>query len=197
MSPTIEVLIQKISRLPGLGPRSARRIVLYLIQNRERILEPILSGLQKIRNEVKQCIECGNVDVFLQQACPICSDITRKHDVICIVESVSDLWAIERTSCFRGQYHVLNGLLSSIDGRGPEFLRLDRLKERCVKNSVNEIIIALSATVEGQTTDHYIKSFFPKESGIKITSLARGIPVGGELDYLDDGTLFTAFSERS
>ena len=196
MSPTIEILIQKISRLPGLGPRSARRIVLHLIQNRERSLEPILSGLQKVRDEVKKCPECGNVDVF-QQTCPVCGDIARKHDVICIVESVSDLWAIERTSCYRGQYHVLNGLLSSVDGRGPEFLRLDKLKERCEKNSVNEIIIALSATVEGQTTSHYINSFFPKESKVKITSLARGIPVGGELDYLDDGTLFTAFSERS
>jgi recombination protein RecR len=194
MSPDIEALIQKISRLPGLGPRSARRIVIHLMGNREQSLEPILASLGHVYRNIKVCPICGNLDAFAE-VCSICSDKRRRRDVICIVENVSDLWAIERTSCFHGQYHVLKGLLSSLDGRGPEFLKLDSLQQRCQENSVSEIIIALIATVEGQTTDHYIRNFF-KDKSIKITSLAHGIPMGGELDYLDDGTLFTAFSAR-
>ncbi|MDR3187553.1 MAG: recombination mediator RecR [Holosporaceae bacterium] len=194
MNASIEALIQKISRLPGLGPRSARRIVLHLIKNREQILEPVLLGMKDIHENVKICPVCSNIDIFSGR-CSICSDNKRSRDVICIVENVSDLWAIERTSCFNGQYHVLRGLLSSIEGRGPEVLMLDRLKERCAEEHVVEIIVALSATVEGQTTGHYIKNFF-KDLDIKITFLAHGIPIGGELDYLDDGTLFTAFSAR-
>ncbi|MBE6446967.1 MAG: recombination protein RecR [Alphaproteobacteria bacterium] len=194
MSPDIEVLIQKFSRLPGLGPRSARRIVIHLIQHNEEILEPMLLGLSKVHDNVKVCPICGNIDTF-QEVCSICADSSRRNDLICVVESVTDLWAIERTSCFKGYYHVLKGLLSSISGHGPEVLLLDKLSNRCKKNDVKEIIIALSATVEGQTTDHYIKNYF-KETQVKISSLAHGIPMGGELDYLDDGTLFTAFSAR-
>jgi recombination protein RecR len=194
MSPDIETLIQKISRLPGLGPRSARRIVIHLIKNREQNMDPILLCMDKVCKNVKVCPTCSNIDTF-SEICSICADKNRSKDIICIVESVSDLWAIERTSCFKGQYHVLRGLLSSLDGQGPEVLMLEKLQKRCEENHIGEIIIALSATIEGQTTDHYIRNFF-KDKNIKTTSLARGIPIGGELDYLDDGTLFTAFSAR-
>jgi recombination protein RecR len=157
-------------------------------------MEPILTGLEQVYKNVKVCPICANIDVFTD-TCSICSDERRQKDIICVVENVSDLWAIERTACFFGQYHVLNGLLSSLDGRGPEFLKLDELSERCKKYKVTELIIALSATVEGQTTDHYIRNFF-KDKNLKTSSPAHGIPMGGELDYLDDGTLFTAFSAR-
>ncbi|MDR2766419.1 MAG: recombination mediator RecR [Holosporaceae bacterium] len=194
MHSDIEVLIQKISRLPGLGPRSARRIVIHLLKNREQIFEPMLMGMKNIYESVKVCPVCSNVDVF-EDVCSICADAKRSREVICVVESVSDLWAIERTSCFRGQYHLLKGLLSSIEGRGPEVLMLEKLSERCRQNQVKEIVIALSATVEGQTTGHYIRNFFRGED-VKTTFLAHGIPIGGELDYLDEGTLLTAFSAR-
>ncbi|MDR0631742.1 MAG: recombination mediator RecR [Holosporaceae bacterium] len=194
MSPDIETLIQKISRLPGLGPRSARRIVIHLIRNREQSLEPMLMSMDNVYKNIKVCPVCSNIDTFAD-VCSICSDNKRRRDIICVVESIANLWAIEKTSCFTGQYHVLKGLLSSIDGQGPEFLMLEELQKRCDENHISEIIIALSATVEGQTTDHYIKNFF-KNKNIKITSLAHGIPIGGELDYLDDGTLFAAFSAR-
>jgi recombination protein RecR len=165
-----------------------------MIRNREISLEPLLLSMSRVFENVKTCPICGNIDVF-EDICSICSDRTRRNDLICVVESVSDLWAIERTSCFCGQYHVLGGLLSSIEGKGPEVLMLDKLIHRCNTNGVAEIIVALSATVEGQTTDHYIKNFFAQRE-IKATSLAHGIPIGGELDYLDDGTLFAAFSAR-
>ena len=194
MNPDIEVLIQKISRLPGLGQRSARRIAIHLIQHNEEILSPLLTCLKNVHEKIKICSICGNVDTC-EGACSICSDESRRKDLICIVENVTDLWAIERTSCFNGVYHVLEGLLSSINEKGPEVLLLDKLSDRCEQNEVSEIIIALSATVEGQTTDYYIKNFF-KDRDIKVSSLAHGIPMGGELDYLDDGTLFTAFSLR-
>lgn len=196
MGPDIETLIQKISRLPGLGQRSARRIVVHMIKNKENIFEPILEGMKKVSDTVKMCPQCFNVDTFKGDACSICSDDSRKKDVICIVENVADLWAIERTFCFKGLYHVLDGLLSSLENRGPEVLKLEHLNERCEKYDVSEIVIALSATVEGQTTNHYIRNFFKDKQNIKITSLAHGIPIGGELDYLDDATLFTAFSAR-
>lgn len=194
MGPDIEVLIQKMSRLPGLGPRSARRAVIHMIKNKEKVFEPILMSCSKIFENVKICPQCFNIDTFTD-VCSICSNHSRAKDIICIVENVADLWAIERTYCFKGQYHIIKGLLSSIDGRGPEMLMLDHLLERCESNDVSEIIVALSATIEGQTTSHYIKNFF-KDRNIKITSLAHGIPMGGELDYLDDATLFTAFSAR-
>jgi recombination protein RecR len=194
MSPDIETLIQKVSRLPGLGPRSARRIVIHLIRNRERSMEPLLTSMTSVFKNVRTCPVCSNIDAFTD-VCSICSDKKRRKDLVCIVENVADLWALERTSCFNGQYHVLKGLLSSLDGQGPEVLELEKLEKRREENGVEEIVIALSATVEGQTTDHYIKNFF-KDKNIKVTSLARGIPIGGELDYLDDGTLFAAFSAR-
>jgi recombination protein RecR len=157
-------------------------------------MEPLLTSMDNVYKNVKVCPICSNIDAFLE-TCSICSNKKRRKDLICIVENVADLWALERTSCFNGQYHVLKGLLSSLDGQGPEVLELEKLWKRCEENNVEEIIIALSATVEGQTTDHYIKNFF-KDKNVKITSLAHGIPIGGELDYLDDGTLFAAFSAR-
>lgn len=195
MGSEIETLIQKISRLPGLGQRSARRIVVYMMKNKDNIFQPILVSMQKVFDSVKTCPRCFNVDSFVGDACSICSDNSRKKDIICVVESISDLWAIEKTFCFKGEYHVLDGLLSSFENKGPEVLMLEHLSKRCEENGVSEIVIALSATVEGQTTNHYIRNFF-KDKNIKITSLAHGIPIGGELDYLDDATLFTAFSAR-
>ncbi len=195
MGPDIEILIQKMSRLPGLGPRSARRAVIHMLKNKEKIFEPLIMSMSKVIENVKECPICFNLDTF-DGKCSICSDKTRRSDVICVVEGVSDLWAIEKTYCFKGKYHVLKGLLSSIEGKGPEVLLLDELSRRCEENQVSEIIVALSATVEGQTTSHYIRSFF-QEKGIKTTTLAHGIPIGGELDYLDEATLSTAFSDRS
>lgn len=196
MGPDIETLIQKISRLPGLGQRSARRIVVHMIKNKEHIFEPILNSMCKVSETVKTCPKCFNVDSFSGEVCSICSDNSRKKDTICIVENVADLWAIERTFCFKGLYHVLDSLLSSLENKGPEVLKLEHLNKRCEEDKVSEIVIALSATVEGQTTNHYIRNFFKDNKDIKITSLAHGIPIGGELDYLDDATLFTAFSAR-
>lgn len=195
MGPDIEILIQKMSRLPGLGPRSARRVVIHMLKNKERIFEPLLISMSKVLESVKECPVCFNLDTF-EEVCSICSDKSRESNIICIVEGVSDLWAIEKTYCFKGKYHVLKGLLSSIEGNGPEVLFLDKLYSRCIENNVSEIIVALSATVEGQTTSHYIRNFF-QEKGIKTTTLAHGIPIGGELDYLDEATLSTAFSDRS
>lgn len=195
MGPDIEILIQKMSRLPGLGPRSARRVVIHMLKNKERIFEPLLISMSKVLENVKECPVCFNLDTF-EEVCSICSDKSRESNIICIVEGVSDLWAIEKTYCFKGKYHVLKGLLSSIEGNGPEVLFLDKLYSRCIENNVSEIIVALSATVEGQTTSHYIRNFF-QEKGIKTTTLAHGIPIGGELDYLDEATLSTAFLDRS
>lgn len=194
----IEILINKMSRMPGLGPRSARRVVLHLLSNKEKLLKPLIDVLENIYQNVKECPICGNIDTF-NEICSICENPLRNAKTICIVEGVSDLWAIERSKCFSGKYHVLKGLLSSIEGKGPEVLMLDKLIKRCIENSVEEIVIALSATVDGQTTDQYIRNYLNslKEcSSIKKTSLAVGIPFGGELDFMDDGTLFTAFNFR-
>ncbi len=194
MSPDIEVLIQKISRLPNLGARSARRIVIHLIQHNKDILEPMLRAMQRVHDSVKVCPICGNVDAF-DKVCSICANPKRHNDSICVVASVADLWAIERTACFKGKYHVLTGLLSALNNKGPEALHLEKLYDRCMTNGVTEIISALSATVEGRTTDYFIRDYF-KKTNIKISALAHGIPIGGELDYLDNGTLYTAFTAR-
>lgn len=194
----IEVLINKMARMPGFGPRSARRVVLHLLSNKEKFLKPLLDNLHNVYENVKVCPICGNIDTF-EEICSICSNELRSSQTICIVESVADLWAIERSKCFSGKYHVLKWLLSSIEGKGPEVLMLENLVERCRENSVAEIIIALSATIDGQTTDQYIRNYirsFDEFSNMKITSLAVGIPLGGELDFMDDGTLFTAFNFR-
>jgi recombination protein RecR len=165
-----------------------------MIKNRAVSLEPLLMSMTRVYENIKTCPICSNIDAF-EDICSVCANPQRRKDIICIVESVADLWALERTSCFRGQYHILRGLLSSLEGNGPEVLLLDKLAQRCNTNGVTEIVIALSATLEGQTTDQYIRNFFA-DKNIKTTSLAHGIPVGGELDYLDDGTLLTAFAAR-
>ena len=189
----LETLIKLLSRLPGLGPRSARRAVLYLVKKRETRMQPLVEAMQKVLETVKTCSICGNLDT--KDPCAICSDPRRDGSVICIVRDVSDLWAIERSGAFRGQYHVLGGLLSAMEGTGPDDLRLNVLENRIKSAQTNELILALPATVDGQTTGHYIAERM-RPLNVKVTFLAQGIPVGGELDYLDDGTIQTALRAR-
>lgn len=189
----IDTLIRLFSRLPGFGRRSARRVVLHLIKKKETQLIPLADAIQNVIEHVRICPVCGNLDS--QFPCSICSDERRDENVICVVQDVADLWAIERSAAFRGRYHVLGGLLSAIEGTGPDELRLPVLEQRLRRTGVSELILALPATVDGQTTGHYIIERF-KDLPVKISSLAQGIPVGGELDYLDDGTIQTALKSR-
>lgn len=189
----IETLIRLFSRLPGFGTRSARRTVLYLIKRRESQLIPLEKAIQDVIDTVQICPICGNLDS--QSPCAVCADSRRDDSTICVVQDVADLWAIDRSGAFKGRYHVLGGLLSAIDGTGPEELRLPALERRIRENNTAELILALPATVDGQTTAHYIAERF-KDFPLKISSLAQGIPVGGELDYLDDGTIQTALRAR-
>lgn len=189
----IETLIRLFSRLPGFGARSARRTVLYLIKRRESQLIPLEKAIQDVIDTVQVCPICGNLDS--QSPCAVCADPRRDDSTICVVQDVADLWAIDRSGAFKGRYHVLGGLLSAIDGTGPEELRLPALERRIRENNTAELILALPATVDGQTTAHYIAERF-KDLPLKISSLAQGIPVGGELDYLDDGTIQTALRAR-
>lgn len=189
----IETLIRLFSRLPGFGTRSARRTVLYLIKRRESQLIPLEKAIQDVIDTVQICPICGNLDS--QSPCAVCADSRRDDSTICVVQDVADLWAIDRSGAFKGRYHVLGGLLSAIDGTGPEELRLPALERRIRENKTAELILALPATVDGQTTAHYIAERF-KDLPLKISSLAQGIPVGGELDYLDDGTIQTALRAR-
>lgn len=189
----IETLIRLFSRLPGFGTRSARRTVLYLIKRRESQLIPLEKAIQDVIDTVQICPICGNLDS--QSPCAVCADSRRDDSTICVVQDVADLWAIDRSGAFKGRYHVLGGLLSAIDGTGPEELRLPALERRIRENNTVELILALPATVDGQTTAHYIAERF-KDLPLKISSLAQGIPVGGELDYLDDGTIQTALRAR-
>lgn len=189
----IERLIQMLSRLPGLGPRSARRAALHLVKKREAVLEPLAAALTEVAATVRPCPICGNVDT--RTPCAICNDPRRDPSVICVVEDVDDLWALERTAAFGGRYHVMGGLLSALDGIGPDDLSLDKLAERASMTEVKEVILALSATVDGQTTAHYIADRL-KDCDVILSGLAHGVPVGGELDYLDDGTLSQALRAR-
>ena len=189
----IDTLIRLFSRLPGFGRRSARRVVLHLIKKKETQLIPLADAIQNVIEHVRICPVCGNLDS--QSPCSICSDERRDENVICVVQDVADLWAIERSAAFRGRNHVLGGLLSAIEGTGPDELRLPVLEQRLRRTGVSELILALPATVDGQTTGHYIIERF-KDLPVKISSLAQGIPVGGELDYLDDGTIQTALKSR-
>lgn len=189
----IDTLIRLFSRLPGFGRRSARRVVLHLIKKKETQLIPLADAIQNVIEHVRICPVCGNLDS--QSPCSICSDERRDENVICVVQDVADLWAIERSAAFRGRYHVLGGLLSAIEGTGPDELRLPVLEQRLRRTGVSELILALPTTVDGQTTGHYIIERF-KDLPVKISSLAQGIPVGGELDYLDDGTIQTALKSR-
>ncbi len=189
----LDRLIQLLARLPGLGPRSARRAVLHLMKKRESLMLPLAEAMARAAESVTLCGTCGNLDS--QDPCAICRDPRRDPKLLCVVEEVADLWALERSGAFKGGYHVLGGTLSAIDGRGPEQLNMGRLVERASAGEVEEIILALSATVDGQTTAHYISERLA-DSGVKVSRLAHGVPVGGELDYLDDGTLTAALKAR-
>lgn len=186
----IERLIQLLSKLPGLGPRSARRAALALLKKRDTLLEPLALSLREAADAILTCEVCGNLDT--SSPCAICSDGRRDPHLLCVVEDVADLWALERAGIFRGRYHVLGGALSALDGVTPERLNVGKLLER-VKQNVDEVILAMNATVEGQTTAHYLMDLL---GDMKVTRLAHGVPVGGELDYLDEGTLSAAFKAR-
>jgi recombination protein RecR len=188
----IEQLIAVFAKLPGLGPRSARRIVLKLIRERARLLEPLHRQIDAVLDQATICKVCSNIDT--SDPCHICLDTRRDDGVICVVEDVADLWAIERSHMHRGRYHVLGGTLSAMDGRGPQQLGIDKLMYR-VEGGAREVILATNNTVEGQTTAHYITEAL-EPLKVKVTRLAQGIPVGGELDYLDEGTLGAAFTSR-
>lgn len=189
----IEKLIQLMSRLPGLGPRSARRAALHLIKNRERLLSPLAQAIAETRDKVVVCAACGNVDTC--DPCTLCTDERRDRTIICVVEDVGDLWALERAGAINALYHVLGGTLSAIDGVRPEDLNIESLVARCRAGGVAEVILAVNATVEGQTTAHYVTERL-KETGVAVSRLAHGVPVGGELDYLDEGTLSAAMRQR-
>ena len=189
----IDRLIELLARLPGLGPRSARRAVLHLIKKREALLRPLAAALTAAVESIQSCGTCGNLDTA--DPCVICRDERRDPTIICVVEEVSDLWAIERSGAFGGRYHVLGGTLSALDGRGPEQLRVDALAARARAPEVREVILALSVTVDGQTTGHYLSERLA-DTGVAVSRLAHGVPVGGELDYLDDGTLTAALKAR-
>jgi len=191
--PEIETLIRLLAKLPGLGPRSARRAVLHLLKRKESLLAPLAEALGAAAERVHACGRCGNLDS--QDPCAICADGRRDDSVICVVEEVADLWALERAGAFRGRYHVLGGVLSALDGVGPEDLNVAGLVARLGEGRVREVILATNATVDGQTTAHYIIDRLA-DTGVEITRLAHGVPLGGELDYLDDGTLATALKSR-
>lgn len=192
-TPEIERLISLLAKLPGLGPRSARRATLALLKRREQLLTPLTAALQDAAAKVTACSACGTLDTA--DPCSICRDRSRDQSLICVVEEVGALWAMERASAFSGRYHVLGGLLSALDGIGPEALRIGELIDRAREEGVREVILALPATVDGQTTAHYVAERLTN-SGVSVTSLARGVPVGGELDWLDDGTIAQAVRAR-
>lgn len=192
--PEIERLIQLLARLPGLGPRSARRAVLHLMKKREDLLAPLASAMTEAAARIVTCSQCGSLDTA--DPCALCRDGRRDPSVLVVVETVGDLWALERADVVRGQYHVLGGVLSAFDGIGPEDLSLPRLIERATAPGVREVVLALNATVEAQTTAHYISDLL-RASGVSVTRLAHGVPVGGELDYLDEGTLAAAMKSRT
>ncbi len=189
----VERLIQLLSRLPGLGPRSARRAVLHLLKRRDTLMQPLAEALAGAAERVLNCSLCGNLDAV--DPCSICRDDSRDATLLCVVEDVADLWALERAGAFHGRYQVLGGTLSALEGVGPEDLHIGHLVERVMAGGITEVILATNATVEGQTTAHYITDRLAA-SGVGVTRLAHGVPVGGELDYLDDGTLAAALKAR-
>jgi len=194
MSSTREIdhLIDMMAKLPGLGPRSARRAVLHMIRKRELLLTPLADLMTEVAASARECLNCGNVGTT--DICDICASDKRANGQICVVEDVADLWAMERAGVFKGRYHVLGGTLSALDQVGPEQLRIPKLIDRVTSENVSEVILALNATVDGQTTAHYIADQL--EGSVTLTSLAQGVPIGGELDYLDDGTISAALSAR-
>lgn len=189
----LETLIRLLARLPGLGPRSARRAALHLVKRREGLMMPLARVLEATSESITVCSECRNLDTT--DPCGICADPARDTSALCVVEDVSDLWALERTGAFRGRYHVLGGVLSALDGVGPEELGVAALVARAGAPGIAEVVLATGATVEGQTTAHYLAERLG-ECGVSVTRLAHGVPVGGALDYLDDGTLTTALRAR-
>lgn len=189
----IEQLITLMAKLPGLGPRSARRAVLTMIKKRRLMLEPLAQAMEAVSSTARECVECGNIGTA--DLCNICTNPKRDPTLLCIVEDVSDLWAMERAQVFSGRYHVLGGVLSALDGIGPDELKMPKLETRIAQGQIKEAILALGATVDGQTTAHYISDQL-EPMGVKITTLAQGVPVGGELDYLDDGTISAALRAR-
>ena len=191
--PEIERLISLLAKLPGLGPRSARRAALTLLKRRDQLLVPLAGALSEAAARVKVCATCGNLDTT--DPCAICVSHERDPSLICVVEEVGSIWAMERAGAFRGRYHVLGGLLSALDGVGPETLRVEALVRRAAEHVVKEVILALPATVDGQTTAHYLADRL-SPAGVAVTMLARGVPVGGDLDWLDDGTIAQAMRAR-
>jgi recombination protein RecR len=189
----IQRLIQYLSKLPGLGPRSGRRLALHLLKKREQIMLPLIEALQTAEATIKTCQICYNLDS--SEPCYICMDARRDGGVLCVVQDVADLWALERANVFRGRYHVLGGVLSAIDGMGPDQLTIEPLVDRIQKTGVKEVVLALNATIDGQTTIHYLIDRLQPLT-VSLSTLAHGVPIGGELDYLDDGTLTTAFTAR-
>ncbi len=192
--PEIERLIQLLARLPGLGPRSARRAALHLIRRRETLLQPLADAIRVAEQRIVACSVCGSVDS--RDPCTVCSDSQRDPSTIVVVETVGDLWALERAGALRARYHVLGGVLSPLDGVGPADLNLESLVGRVAAGGIGEVILAVNATVDGQTTAHYIVELLA-DYPVKVTRLAHGVPVGGELDYLDDGTLAAAMRQRT
>jgi len=188
----IDNLIDLMAKLPGLGPRSARRAVLHLIRKRALLLTPLADAMQQVAATARECLNCGNVGTT--DICDICDSEVRATGELCVVEDVADLWAMERAAVFKGRYHVLGGTLSALDGVGPDELRIPRLNDRVTAEGITEVILALNATVDGQTTAHYIADQL--EGQVRLTSLAQGVPIGGELDYLDDGTISAALRAR-
>ncbi|MBO9465437.1 recombination protein RecR [Tropicibacter sp. R15_0] len=188
----IEELIALMARLPGLGPRSARRAVLHLIRKRGLLLTPLADSMKEVAETARECLNCGNVGT--SDICEICEDERRANGELCVVEDVADLWAMERAGVFKGRYHVLGGTLSALDGVGPDELRIPQLVNRIQAEQISEVILALNATIDGQTTVHYIADQL--EGRVEMTSLAQGVPIGGELDYLDDGTISAAMAAR-
>ena len=189
----IERLIQQLAKLPGLGPRSARRAALHMLKRRETIMQPLLQAMRAAAERIAVCTECGNLDT--RSPCAICADPARDPALLCVIEDVADLWALERTGFFKGRYHVLGGTLSALDGVGPDELRIPHLIARVHADHVREVILALSFTVDGQTTAHYIADRLAG-SGVSVTGIAHGVPLGGELDYMDEATLVTALKAR-
>ena len=192
--PEIERLIQLLGKVPGLGPRSARRAALHLIKKREQLLSPLADAMQVAREKIITCESCGNIDTL--SPCTLCRDTRRDDTILVVVEDVADLWALERANATNGRYHVLGGVLSALDGIGPKDLALDHLVARAANGFIREVILALNATVDGQTTAHYITDLLSPH-GVTVTKLAHGVPVGGELDYLDEGTLSAAMRQRT
>lgn len=191
-SPDIDRLIDYMAKLPGLGPRSARRAVLHMVRKRAHLMVPLAQSMAHVAETTRECLNCGNIGA--SDLCEICQDESRANGEICVVEDISDLWAMERAGVFKGRYHVLGGTLSALDHIGPEELSIPKLCDRVTTESVREVILALNATIDGQTTAHYIADQL--DGRVALTSLAQGVPIGGELDYLDEGTIAAALTSR-